>query len=298
MSVTLASLGAAAQAQAQTFPTHDAWAPMYCASAVMTDKFNDELEAVDERDLVGDLAAPTGAITADAQFLYLRVRVEKNPIPEAGARPFGWGILIDTDRNLATYEVQVQVNGITGVVSLFRNTVVTLANSPADPPDEPAVAAFSMSSHARSVVAPGSSYGGDSDHFLEFAVPWVELEKVGITTTTPVVLWAATSTSLAGLNGDFACWDNGTGEPTLSGSGSRRTVLDPYVDSDDDGYTDRREYEGDSDPNNAGSKPAGDPDSLELAGAGGCQAAGGGLGLASLALAALWRRGSRAARRG
>jgi uncharacterized protein (TIGR03382 family) len=273
-------------AHAQSFPGDSSWVPLRCANdLVMTDPYRDESGALGERDLVGNTDAATGFRAADAQYLYLRMRLDQDPMPGGDPRPFAWGLLLDTDGNLQTYEVLLMMNGIGGTVSVYRNTFTSLLNDPTDPPDEPAVKTYSLATNARTVSA-GTSYGNESDRFLDIAIPWKDLESVGLTQSTPVIAWAATSSTSTTLNGDFACWDDSTGAPTLSGTAAGRTVLDPGVDSDRDGYTDYYEYSQGTDPSSRSSHPSGDPDALQLAGGGGCST-GGGAGALALAIAAL-----------
>ena len=265
-------------AHAQSFPADSSWVPLRCGTQVMTDAYQDESGAVGERDLIGHLDAagdqPTGFRAADAQYLFLRMRLDDDPIPGGNPRPYAWGLLVDTDGNLQDYEVQLLANGNGGTVVLYRNTQTTLLNDPTDPPDEPPVRSYPLSSHARSLRASGSSYGGNPDYFLDFAIPWQDLQLVGLSPSTPVTAWAATSSTATTLNGDFACFDNATGEPTLSGTNPGSTVLDPRVDSDRDGFSDAKELASGTRPDDPASRPAGDPDARQLAGGGGCAAAG------------------------
>jgi hypothetical protein len=262
-------------AQAQSFPPESSWVPLRCGTEVMTDLHRDESGALGERDLIGDTSAATAFRAADGQYLFLRMRLDQDPIPGGNARPFAWGLLLDTDGNLQNYELLLLANGNGGMVVLYRNTSTTLLNDPTDQPDEPPVKTYPLSSNARSVVAASSSYGGDSDYFLDFAIPWQDLQAVGLTPSTPVTAWAATSSTSTTLNGDFACFDDATGSPTLSGTASGSTVLDPRVDSDRDGYTDATEFASGTNPNDVASHPSGAPDARQLAGGGGCSAASG-----------------------
>lgn len=284
-------------AQAQTFPavSSTSWVPFRCGTEVMTDPYADENGATNERDLVGDLAAPTAYRASDAQYLYLRMRLDEDPIPGGNPRPFAWGLLLDLDGDLQDYELQLLANGIGGTVAVYRNTLTTLPNDPTDPPDEPEARIYSLSTNARSIVAPGSNYGTSADYFLEFAIPWQDLSALGLTSTTPVTAWAATSSTSTTLNGDFACWDDdaNAGEPTLAGTATGSTVLDGRADSDNDGYTDASEYAAGTNAHDASVHPGGDPDALQLAGGGGCTSAFGGTALgALLACAGLIRRRS------
>ncbi|HYX90159.1 MAG TPA: hypothetical protein VE782_01250, partial [Myxococcaceae bacterium] len=87
--MAVALLGLAARAQ--TFPAESSWVPLRCGSEVMTDPYRDESGAVGERDLIGDANAATGFRAADAQYLYLRMRLDQDPIPGGTVRPFAWG---------------------------------------------------------------------------------------------------------------------------------------------------------------------------------------------------------------
>jgi uncharacterized protein (TIGR03382 family) len=283
-------------ARAQSFPVAESsWTPLWCGTEVMTDLHRDESGALGERDLVGDVNAATGFRAADGQYLYLRARLDQDPMPGGNPRPFAWGLLLDTDGNLQTYEVLIMMNGIDETVSLYENTGTQLLNDPTDPPEK-LVKTYSLASNGRSVTASGSSYGGDSDYFVDVAIPWQDLQAVGITPSTPVTAWAATSSTSSSLNGDFACWNDANGAPTLSGTPSGQTVLDPRVDSDNDGYTDVYEYRSGTDPKSGTSHPQGDPDARQLAGGGGCGTAGGAsliaLGVAAAALIFRRRRAS------
>src|SRR5689334_11038800 len=107
-------------AGAQTFPGESSWVPLRCGTNVMTDAFRDESGATGERDLVGDTSAPTAYRAADGQYLFLRMRVEQDPMPGGSARPFAWGLLLDLDGNLQTYEALLLTNGIGGTVGIYK----------------------------------------------------------------------------------------------------------------------------------------------------------------------------------
>jgi hypothetical protein len=278
----------ASAASAQSFPDAG-WTPLRCQTTVMTDPYADESGAQNDRDIVGDLTDAAGYRTSDGTYLYLRMRVDSDPIPGGTIRPFAWGLLIDTDGNTGTYEALIVANGVQQQVALHRNTTTTLVNDPTDPPDAPAFRTYDVATHARSVVAPNTDYGGNADYFIDFAVPWSDLQAMGISATLPVTAWAATSSTSSALNGDFACFDNGTGNPTLSGTAPARTILDPGRDTDDDGYSDDLEIEQGTDPNDAGSHPSGGPNIPLLQGGGGCTAAPTGLmTVVTLGLIAAW----------
>jgi hypothetical protein len=262
----------ASTASAQEFPPDDEWRELFCGAEVMTDLLRDEANAQNERDLVGDVNAATGWRASDGEFLYLRMRLDDDPAPDGTLQNFAWGFLIDTDNNVAKYEVLLLVDGVGEKLSAFTNTEVELINDPADPPDEPAVLSYELGVNVRSIVAAGSSFDNDDDFFLDIAIPWQDLAQVDLTPNTPIVVWAATSSTATQLNGDLACFDDSlnNGEGDLDDSGSSRTVLDPNVDTDGDGFTDNTELQNGSDPRDLASRPPGEPDANFLAGGGGC----------------------------
>jgi len=269
----LSALVGAAAARAQSFPPDSEWMPLPCRNGPMTDRYRDEPGAIDERDIVGNDGAPAGLRAADANFFYLRLRLDADPAPGGTLRTFAWGIELDTNGNLSTYEVLLIARGADDDIALHRNTTTTLPNDPNDPANDPPVATYAFASNGRSVVASGTDFGGNTDYFLDLAVPWTDLQSVGVTRTTPVVAWAATSSTTTSLAADLACFDNATGEPTLTGTAPDPTVLDPDVDTDDDGFTDADEVEAGTDPNDPTDFPT--TAGAVYEGGGGCVAAAG-----------------------
>jgi hypothetical protein len=271
IAIVLVLLLAPAAAHAQVvFPADSAYVPLKCGSANMTDAFADESGALNERDIVGDSGAPAGLRASDSTNLYLRMRLEEDPAPNGQVTQFSWGMELDLNDNVNNYELLILVEGIQGMagtVQLFKNTTTTQPNDPNDPADQPAVQTYTFANNARTITAPGSNYGGSADFFLDFAVPWSALIPLGLDHDTPTHVWAASSSSPNGLNGDFACHMGGSGPATLSDAASDPTTGDP------------------TDPGAGGGTG-------RLEGGGGCSIAGGsttGAGLA-FALLALVRR--------
>jgi uncharacterized protein (TIGR03382 family) len=287
-SIMLAAAALPATARAQQFPADADYFPLYCGDGPSYDGYQDESGALDERDIVGDAGAPAVLRAADDTYLYLRLRLDEDPAPGGVLRPFAWGMAIDLDGDITTYELLLMADGLSGGdVTLYRNTTTTLANDPTDPADEPPVAIYAFATHGRSAPA-DSSYGNSADHFLDFALPWDDLVSLGFDRDSPVYVWAASSSTAASLNGDFACHDGASGDPTLDEIASGETVPDPVVDSDGDGFTDDEEANAGTDPDDPNDFPA-----SRLEGGGGCNAGGQGgpaLALALLLLALAGRR--------
>jgi MYXO-CTERM domain-containing protein len=277
--IALAALGWTQAVQAQSFPPDREWRPLYCGEEVMSDLIRDEPDAIDERDLVGDLDfdEATGLRAADDDFFYLRLRLDEDAILGDELLPFAWGVAFDLDLDPTTYEVLVLADGITGEVNLFENTEITIDNDPTDPADEPPVASY-LFADAGQVIEAGSDIDGDADFFIDLAVPWADLETVGLAPDSELHLWAASSESQNRLDGDFACHDGSSGAPSLDESASDRTVADPRHDSDGDGSPDADEIAEGTDPDDPDDFPEddpGDPGERRLEGGQGCAASGG-----------------------
>lgn len=209
------------RARAQTFPADNAWTPFACGNVAMNDPVRDQSGAIAERDIVGTPQAPAGFRAADTGFLYLRLRLDENPQQGNALRPFAWGFAFSTDTVFSTYEVLATVDGATSNVQLFRNTTTTVLDSPEDPADTPAFRTYSFATHGRTIQAE-SSLGGNRDHFLDLALPWTDLEMIGLRREGVVAVWAASSTNADRLNGDFACHDgrDGSAVPRLTDADS------------------------------------------------------------------------------
>jgi hypothetical protein len=270
----------ASPAHAQVaFPPDGAYIPLRCGAAPMTDRFQDQSGALDDRDLVGDPGAPAGLRASDATNLYLRMRLDQDPAPGGAVRPFAWGMQFDLDGDLTTYELMILLDGVagaTGAIRVYTNATTTLPNDPDDPADQPAAATSMFPMTGQSVTAPGSSFGGDADFFVDVAVPWSVLAPLGLDRDTPTHVWAGSSSSAISLNGDLACHDGASGPVRLDVTSSDPTTGDPALD------------------------PLGGGGAGQLEGGGGCTVGRGsaapwlGLGL----LAFVRRRRGRSARRG
>ena len=263
-------------ASAATFPADSAFVPLHCGGNVMTDGFADDPAFLKDRDLVGDGNAPTGLRAADAQFLYLRIRLDADPAPGGSVHAFSWGMEFDLDGDRTTYELLILAEGIAGAagsVSVFTNHTTTLANDPNDPADLPAAATFTFAANARS-ISTSTTNGGTPDFFIDLAIPWTALTPLGLDRDTRIHVWAGSSSTANSLDGDLACHGGGGGAPQLDGTASDPTTGDPARDP----------------------ATGGGGGEVRLEGGGGCDAGGGTLGVAvALALRGLRRRRLRGA---
>jgi MYXO-CTERM domain-containing protein len=233
----------------------------------MSDLVQDQPGAVDARDIVGDIDFPAGLRASDETNAYLRLRLEADPAPGGAVQASSWGMQFDTDGDRQTYELMILVEGINGpagTVTLYRNSTTTLRNDPNDPVDQPPAQTYTFAANARTIVAPGSSFGGDPDYFLDFAVPWSALVPLGLDRDTTTYVWAATSSVADRLDSDFACHNGASGPVRLDGTASDPTTGDP-----------------DEDPNGGGGGTG------RLEGGGGCSTGGGGGAGSAVALLAL-----------
>jgi MYXO-CTERM domain-containing protein len=136
-----------------------------------------EGDAPGGRDIVGDAQNPMLYIASDATHLYLRLRVDSDPLQTpTNFGPFGWGCFINTDANLQTYELSTIIDGVSNpdVIHFYKNTMTASPNSPLEDPDLPPVQAVTAPltaavGHAQVVSAP-SMFGGTPDFFLQWAV--------------------------------------------------------------------------------------------------------------------------------
>jgi MYXO-CTERM domain-containing protein len=227
----------AGRATAQTFPAASAYVPFTCGAGPMIDPANDTPGATGPLDLVGTDVSPAGFHAADAQFLYLRMRLAAEPAV-AGGRigADAWGWEFDLDGNRSTYEVIISASGLgaNDVVAIYRHPTAAVLDDPADPAMTPAAFTYMFSTNGR-VSAAGTALGGGADGFIDIAVPWSDLANVGIAPATPVYVWAGSSTVANALNLDLACFSGAGGH--FSGIDVGRTTPDPNAGAGGTGGT-------------------------------------------------------------
>ena len=230
--MALLLLFASRAATAQSFPADGDWVPLPCGNGVMVDPAGDTPNAIGALDVVGTPGAPAGHHAADAQFLYLRLRVAGDPRQGARLQPNAWGFELDTDGNRSTYELLLSVSG-TGAsdqVAVFRHASTSGNDSPADPATLPPAFIYPAATHAR-VAAANTTLGGGNDFFVELAVPFSDLATVGVQRSTPVYAWAGSSTVSNALDLDLACSSGAGAGLRLGAIDSGRVPIDPTAPS-------------------------------------------------------------------
>jgi MYXO-CTERM domain-containing protein len=224
--VLLLGLALADRAWAQTFPAASAYVPLSCGANPMVDALGDTPNAAGPLDLVGTNAFPAGFHAADAQFLYLRMRLAATPLTGNMLQANAWGFEFDLDGDRTTYELLITASGLSNPsqVAIYRHPTTVTIDDPADPAEVPPASADPFASHGRVTVA-DSTLSGAPDAFLELAVSWTELAAAGVQRDTPVYVWAGSSTVANALDLDLACFSGAGGH--LSGIDVGRTTPDP-----------------------------------------------------------------------
>jgi len=222
-SIATATTGACllvpATASAQDFPSAS-WIDLMQNGATLGDVSNDSF-GPGIVDLVGETGAPAASIAGDANFVYLRLRVDGDPRGTGGLASSGWGCAIDNDGDYGAYEFLVFADGTTDTVELWDN--LTTPGGPGDAADT-LRGSYPVAPHARVVAAGAPALGtpGDPDHYLELAVPTLALIGAGFDPTGPIVAVCGSTTSgaTAALAADCTGTNASCSETTLEEAGS------------------------------------------------------------------------------
>lgn len=171
-------------------------------------------EARDHRNVVGGGTTPAYLVYNDGTYLYLRLRIEADPVQGTAFRAFAWGFGLDWDADgeFEAYitligqgmsdrvEVQDQDpdNGITPDLIGLPGTALV-----------PVVSDMSVDSWAISTPAPGGNYCIDDtdggDFYITVAVPLTVLRDFGALGS--VVAYGGSSSMFSGIQNDFVCAD-------------------------------------------------------------------------------------------
>lgn len=207
--------GSGRAALAQTFPAKSAWTPVTTDGVSITDPLGD---AQNERDIVGDAMHPAAYVYRDASYIYFRLRVTADPQQTASnLAPFGWGVALDTDGNLDNFEYLAMLNGIANPddVELRKNTVQSSKGSAQDPAED-LIKSYPKSTHGR-VETADTSFGGDPDYFVEWAIDLADLKTAGVDLNKPLRLIFGTSNNAQTLASDLLA---ASADTTISGTAS------------------------------------------------------------------------------
>ncbi len=199
--------------QVLAWPLDGQWLPLTSGGMVIGDPDTDG-NTGDYRNIVGDTANPSAYFYADGTNLFFRLRVDGNPAQGQGLRPFGWGVILDTDNDWSAYEYLIMVDGISETVRLEQNTA---QGTPYDASDAPEVtlATYSTATNTQVSVA-GSNFSADADYFIDWSVPWSAFSAAtGLDESSQISMLFGTSNNASTLGGDI---DGGTGGGSDQGS--------------------------------------------------------------------------------
>jgi MYXO-CTERM domain-containing protein len=181
-------------------------------------------------EIVGDSANPAAFVYSDGNDFFARLRLDVTPLQAAAnLRPFGWGVLIDNDNNFSSYEYAVIVDGIAETINFLQNTTPSGVGDPTDQAETPIGASpyplnYSGGGNVRVVLAP-TTFNGDQDFFLDFAIPVADMLSAGLNLTGPLTFWAGSSNTTNSLTGDLANLLGTPGPGSLPVSASDQIVL-------------------------------------------------------------------------
>jgi hypothetical protein len=181
-------------------------------------------------DLVGSTAFPPVSVNHDEHFLYFRYRVDGDPAGPGGFNQSAWVALVQVpDGNPFQYQYVVSLNGNGGsddfgnsgdTVELWANTeAMDIDFSPvfhdtaevrlfAQKFDYVSLATVNETPLARSgATGDGSAFGGNTDYFVDFAIPLNTLLEQGVISSPEQVddllFFPATSTNPSNYNKDM-----------------------------------------------------------------------------------------------
>ena len=252
LALAIPALAIPTTASAETFPADSDWTPVLRDGAVLSDPC-DDVAGSDWWDLVGTADLPAAYTAFDGTNLWFRLRLRASPYRATGSsrswRSFGWGVMLETDwTTTGSYDDMVFVDGTSDSVFLAENTtastpfysdVAELTIGTYDAPAAPsgdASAGYAGYTLAGSDICGGTT--GSVDSFVDWAVPWADIEaSTGLTTPTDLAFAFGTSASTRAFSKDIA------GCTGTSGCDWWESLSDSSRDSDGDGLTDQDEVD-------------------------------------------------------
>lgn len=236
--------------QAATFPATPNWVPLKQAGSDIADPLADGMN--NGREVVGTIAFPAVYTYADGTDFFVRLRVDDNPGQSGSVKPFGWGLLLDTNNDFSAYEFAAMVDG-TGNP---KRVVFAQNTSPGTTGDPSDVVETELSSVAISTAAGGNaristadtSFNSTTDYFLDYSIPLSALRTAGISLSSPLRFIAGTSSSGNSLSVDLAGTAAAPGPGALAQAGSDTVYMDgSNGDSDGDSITNPNDLDDDND---------------------------------------------------
>ncbi len=198
------ALATSARAQAPDFDAV-AWQALDCG---IGDPAGDETPA--PVDFVGDAAHLSAYYAYDTSFVYFRYRVNADPSGSGGFASYAWTALMQVPSgDPFQYQYELALNGKSDTVEVWANTHASdidfspLFNDPAEV-QLFTQAAMTLPLARHTVANDGSSFGGNADYFVDFAVPVSALVAKGVIASASdlesVLFFPATSANANNYN--------------------------------------------------------------------------------------------------
>jgi hypothetical protein len=207
--------------------------PLTRNAAAISDPASDGTPSLPAIDVVGDTGAnPAAYVASDATNLYFRMRLANTPRdpikPSRFVLGYAWTCLIDTYSGVASYEILTEVDAVTtGIATVYLYQNITPASKPdsIDDPAETQLASYVANNANAASSATGSTFGGTTNYFIDWAVAWTDMAPAGFNKGAPFRLVCGTSTTEHQLTaGDIV--DDGTLNGSFSMSASDAMFCD------------------------------------------------------------------------
>jgi hypothetical protein len=260
------------KAYAADFAAADAtWRPVLQNGVGFSD-VNTDGTSTGGREVVGNASAPAVYMTTDGVNVFIRIRVDDKPTDNGGIlNQFAWGILIDVDGNTTAYDYSLMINAKNNVAAIeFADNTIKSGGS-----KDQAEGTVVLQSEALNYAAGGNvritkaptTFSSDDDYFIDFAFPVAKIAP--ITTSTPIRIWAGTSSSGRQLDDDLAGVTGNTANSFAQAISDTTSFANPPpLDTDGDGVPDAVEIALGTNPNSVDTDGDGINDNIELSASG------------------------------